>query len=354
MSDRILLATRKGLFRLLRTDHRWQIESPSFLGVPAMVTECDPRTGTIYAGVGHGHFGPKVHRSTDGGVTFEEVETPRFDEADGASVKSIWALATDPRHERGLWLGTVPGALFHSTDGGGSWQLVRSLWDDPSREKWFGGGTDEPALHTIDVDPRDPNRVVLGISCAGVWETIDGGESWTSIGTGLHADYMPPDQATEMVVQDPHMIHRSDADPEVLWMQHHNGVFRSTDSGHSWAECKTVEPSTFGFAVAADPTNRDVAWTVPGIDDGVRVACDAAVCVSRTEDGGKTWTALREGLPQEHAYDITFRHALDVSADGRRLCFGTVAGNVWISEDRGDSWQTIGQHFPLVHSVEFF
>ena len=82
MSDQILLATRKGLFRLQRGSDRWRIDGPSFLGVPAMVTECDHRCGTIYAGVGHGHFGPKLHRSNDGGVNFEEITTPSFDESE--------------------------------------------------------------------------------------------------------------------------------------------------------------------------------------------------------------------------------------------------------------------------------
>jgi len=354
MSDRILLATRKGLFRLIRGAGRWRVESPTFLGAQVLVTEVDPRDGVAYAGVGHGHFGPKMHRSRDGGRTFEEVATPKFAEAEGASVKTLFALATDTRQPGWVWCGTIPGALFHSEDAGASWSLVRGLWDHPTRPQWFGGGTDQPALHSIEVDPRDPRRVTIGISCAGVWETRDGGGSWRNIGEGLRAEYMPPEKSADPLVQDPHMLKRCDADPDVIWMQHHNGVFRSEDSGHRWTECAAVEPSAFGFPIAADPTDRDVAWTVPGVKDEVRVAVDGALCVSRTEDGGRTWRALREGLPQEHAYDIPYRHALDVSADGRRLCFGTISGNVYISEDRGESWQTVGTGFPLVHAVEFY
>ncbi len=354
MSDQILLATRKGLFRLCRGMSGWQVEGPEFLGIPCGVTECDPRSGVIYAAVSHGHFGPKLHRSEDAGRSFEEVTAPIFPESEGASVHSYWSLTHDPRFAGGLWCGTVPGALFHSADHGESWRLIRSLWDHPTRKDWFGGGTDDPALHTIDVDPRDSQRVLLGLSCAGVWETVDGGESWKCIGEGLWAEYMPPETRHDPVVQDPHMIGRCQADPDVLWMQHHNGVFRSQDAGHRWTECTEVTPSPFGFAIAADPTNRDVAWTIPGISDEIRVACDGAICVSRTEDGGSSWTALREGLPQQHAFDITYRHAFDISEDGQRLCFGTVAGNVWISENRGESWQSVGNNFPLVYSVEFF
>lgn len=353
MSPRFLLATRKGLFTLSRDGGGWSVTGPEFLGVPCCVTDVDPRSGAITVGLSHGHFGPKLHRSDDGGRSYREVTTPAFAPEDGANVASIWALASDPRHPDGLWCGTVPGALFHSVDGGEEWRLVRSLWDDPTRERWFGGGTDLPALHTIEVDPRDPARILLGISCAGVWETEDGGESWRSIGRGQYAEYMPDDLREDPVVQDPHRIRRCAAAPDVLWMQHHNGVFRSTNGGHDWTECPSVDPSTFGFAIAADPHDPAVAWTIPGLDDSVRVACEGALCVSRTEDGGATWTALREGLPQEHVYDMAFRHALDISSDGRTLCFGTTSGNVYISEDRGERWETIGTSFAPVYSVEF-
>ncbi|MFQ5654013.1 MAG: WD40/YVTN/BNR-like repeat-containing protein [Planctomycetota bacterium] len=355
MSDRILLGTRKGLFAVERRgERRWEIGDARFLGSPVNLTLTDLRDGAVYAALDHGHFGAKLQRSRDGGQSFEEIAMPCFAEAEEASVKAIWSLSAGSGAQPGrLYAGTIPGALFISDDHGDSWSLVRSLWDHPTREKWFGGGTDLPALHSILVDPRDDRHLWIALSCAGVWETRDGGESWENIGEGLRAEYMPPEMTESPLVQDPHMLVSCRAAPDSLWMQHHNGVFRSSDGGRRWQECTRVDPSAFGFAIAVDPDDPRVAWTVPGVKDECRVAVDAALCVSRTLDGGEGWQALREGLPQRHAYDIVFRHALDVSADGRRLAFGTSTGSVYVSEDRGESWMAVGEHLPQVYSVAF-
>lgn len=73
--------------------------------------------------------------------------------------------------------------------------------------------------------------------------------------------------------------------------------------------------------------------------------------VARTTDGGQSWHSLRNGLPQENTYDIVLRHALDIAGD--TLCFGSTTGNVYLSEDRGENWQCLGNHFPPIYSVRF-
>lgn len=243
--------------------------------------------------------------------------------------------------------------MFHSTDHGASWQIVRSLWDHPARAKWFGGGAEWPGIHSILVDPRDRRRLLLAVSCAGLWETCDNGESWQNIGQGIRAEFMPPDQAYDPGIQDPHRIARAAAQPDTLWMQHHNGIFVSHDSGRNWSEITNVTPSAFGFAVAVHPQDPQTAWFIPGIKDEFRIPCDAALCVTRTRDGGRTWEQLRNGLPQQHAYHLVYRHGLDVSADGRTLAFGSTTGSVWISEDGGDSWQRLSADLPPVYCVRF-
>jgi photosystem II stability/assembly factor-like uncharacterized protein len=149
------------------------------------------------------------------------------------------------------------------------------------------------------------------------------------------------------------MIVRCAAQPNRLWVQHHNGVFRSDDGGQRWVTITESAPSVFGFAIAVHPKNPDVAWRVPAIKDEQRVPVDARVVVSRTRDAGKSWEVLREGLPQEHAYDITLRHALDVDATGERLAFGSTTGSLWVSENAGDSWTHVSAHLPPVYAVRF-
>ncbi len=188
MSDRIYVATRKGLFvceRRKGTDAPWAIVGTAFLGDPVTMVLPDARDGRVYAALNLGHFGVKLHRSADGGATWEECAAPAYppdiggnDEA--PAVQLIWALEGGGLEEPGvLWAGTIPGGLFRSADGSDSWSLVSTLWERPERAQWFGGGYDHPGIHSICVDPRDARRVAVGVSCGGVWATEDGGAHWS-------------------------------------------------------------------------------------------------------------------------------------------------------------------------------
>lgn len=369
MSKSCHIATRKGLFSLTRGDAAWRIERASFLGDNCTLAMHDPRDGALIAALNHGHFGVKLHRSRDGGANWQEIATPVYPEkpadyvpkhtpVEGRpadwSLKLVWSFAPGGADEPGvIWCGTLPGGLFKSTDSGDSWELNRPLWDDPLREQWSGGGADEPGIHSICVDPRDSRRIVIGVSCGGAWVTDDGGANWRLGGRGMRAEYLPPGQEYEPNSQDPHLIAQCRANPDVLWVQHHNGIFRSTDAASSWTEITGVQPSVFGFAVAVHPHDPDTAWFVPAIKDEKRIPADGRVVVTRTRDGGKSFEVLSNGLPQEHAYDLVYRHALDVDESGERLVFGSTTGSVWISEDSGDNWSTISTNLPPVHAVCF-
>lgn len=369
MSTRCHVATRKGLFTIERQGSGWSVSRVSFLGDNCTLAMHDPRTGDLFAALAHGHFGAKVHRSSDGGATWQEIATPKYPDkppdyvpkstplegkSPDWSLKLVWALAPGGRGEDGkIWCGTLPGGLFESRDNGESWELNRPLWDDPLREEWFGGGADHPGIHSIRVDPRDHRHVLVGVSCGGVWRTRDAGKSWQVAGSGMRAEFMPPERQFEPNVQDPHMLAQCRAKPDALWVQHHNGIFKSEDAGASWQEITDVKPSTFGFAVAVHPDDPGTAWFVPGVKDEKRYAPEGRVVVTRTRDGGQTFEQLTTGLPQAHAYDLVFRHALDVDETGQRLVFGSTTGNVWLSEDGGDSWQAISGNLPPVYAVTF-
>ena len=374
MGDRIYAATRKGLFTIDRSANGggWQIANVDFLGVSVSMFLRDDRDGSLYAALNHGHFGTKLHRSADGGKNWEECAVPVYpdgasigghsfsDEDDPlnqpkpASLSEIWALETGgPAHPELLWAGTIPGGLFCSRDRGTSWELVDSLWDRPERLHWFGGGKDLPGIHSICVDPRDNNRVAVGVSCGGIWITEDGGATWNCRADGMRADYLPPDNATDPNLQDPHRLVQSPTNPDCYWVQHHNGIFRSTDNSSSWQELQNVPPSAFGFAVAVHPHDADTAWFVPALDDECRVPVDGAVVVTRTRDGGASFDVLSEGLPQQDAYDIVFRHGLDIDETGDRLVVGSSTGSLWVTENGGDTWVTVSTHLPQVYCVRF-
>lgn len=364
MNDRALAATRKGLFELNRNNGSWEIGERSFLGDPVTMVLSDRRDGALYAALNLGHFGVKLHRRGRGATAWTEIATPAYPpqpEPRGDDVEwklsLIWSLAAGGDDQPGvLWAGTLPGGLFRSSDRGESWELVQSLWEKPERKEWFGGGYDVPGIHSICVDPRDSRTVLLGISCGGAWITQDGGVSWKLSASGMLANYMPPEQAGTENIQDPHLIARSTYAPDVLWCQHHAGIWRSADAGKSWQEIGQAvkqRVSDFGFTVAAHPRNGGTAWFVPAAADQQRIPVDAALCVTRTRDGGKSFEVLRDGLPQRHCYDLIYRHGLAVSDDGNSLLMGSTSGGLWASENGGDAWQEISTTLPPIYAVRF-
>jgi hypothetical protein len=164
---------------------------------------------------------------------------------------------------------------------------------------------------------------------------------------------MPPEQRDNPIFQDVHRLAGCTAYPEIVWCQHHNGVFRSEDAGANWREVTAIRPSKFGFAVAAHPIDPDTAWFIPAIKDERRIPVDGKVVVARTRDGGRSFEVLTRGLPQHHAYDLVWRHGLAVDESGERLAFGSTSGGLWISEDGGDSWAMPEARLPPVAVVRF-
>ncbi len=355
MSDRILLATRKGLITLEGGNDAWRVASTAFPGVPVTSVLRDRRDGAVYAALKHGHFGPKLHRSDDEGRSWKELPAPAFpaDAAGAPTLFQVWTLEAGAAAQPGrLWAGAIPAGLFRSDDRGESWQLVDSLWNVPGRDKWFGGGYDDAGIHSISPDPRDSEQIFIAVSCGGVWDSANDGHTWNLRGDGLVATYMPPDQATRGDVQDPHRVVRCAAAPDVMWMQHHCGIFRSTDAGQTWTQLKPPGDD-FGFAVAVHPHDPQIAWFVPAMKDELRVPRDGALAVTRTRDGGRTWETLREGLPQRDAFDLIYRHGLDVDDGGERLVMGSTTGGVWLSDDGGERWRLANAHLPPIYQVMF-
>ena len=359
MSSRLYVATRKGLFELRRGQAAWEVADTRFLGDPvsAVLPLSD---GTVYAALDLGHFGAKLWRREAAG-DWQEVAVPAFppkpetagDDPHPWTLGKIWVL--EPGGVAGrLWAGTMPGGLFRSDDGGDSWSLNEALWHMPERRQWAGvAGGEQPGINSVLIDPRDPADIRIGVSTAGVWASHDGGASWQIINRGMYAEYMPPELREMPIAQDVHRLARCAAEPDTLWCQHHNGVFRSEDAGADWREITAIRPSKFGFAVAAHPRDPQTAWFVPAVKDERRVPVDGRLVVARTRDGGASFEVLRQGLPQRHAYDLVWRHALAVDETGERLALGSTSGGLWVSEDGGDSWTMPEMRLPPIAAVRF-
>jgi len=350
---KLLLGTRKGLIIYNSTSSGWVFESQHFVGIGVSMIFCDERTGKWWTGLSHGHWGQKLHVSEDKGKNWTEVKAPAY--AEGTIIKDdipaklnlMWAME---RAGDNLYIGTEPGGLFRSSDDGQNWELLENLWNNPDRPtKWFGGGYDHPAIHSIEVDPRDDKHLYIGISCAGVYESKDRGDNWQAMNSGLVSNFLP--NQTAKVGHDPHLLRLCKSNPDVLWQQAHCGVWRSTDGSASWQEVSDKDKGVdFGFNICIDDNNPDRAWVIPGVSDEIRLAIDGQLYVAGTKDGGQTWTKYTDGLPQTNSYDIVYRHAMD--RYNERMVFGTTTGNVFTSNDDGKSWDTVSNFLPMIHVVK--
>ena len=353
---RLLVGTRKGLLVYTQNGQGWKVESDHFMGIPVAMVFHDDRQGHWWAALDHGHWGIKLHRSRDGGASWQEIKAPEYPadtymkEDVPANLRYIWAFAKVGDNGDAIYIGTEPGGLFRF-DGNDTFEFLPGLWNVPHRlTQWFGGGRDYPGLHSIVVDPRNSDHLYVGISVGGVYESHDAGVSWKAKNQGLRADYLPDPQAE--VGHDPHLLVTCQSRPDVLWQQNHCGIFRSVNGSESWEDVSDPNgPANFGFAVAVDQENPDRAWVAPGVSDEIRVAVDKSLCIARTDDGGQHWTYMREGLPQENCYDIVYRHAL--IASGQDVIFGTTTGNLFASADDGETWAPVSHHLAMVYSLAF-
>jgi photosystem II stability/assembly factor-like uncharacterized protein/molybdopterin converting factor small subunit len=351
-SIELLVGTKKGLFILRgRRGEPLEVVGRKFPGEVCEYAMVDPRTGRYFASVTHGQFGCHLFW-TDGDPLgeWQEAQGPAFPEGEETSMERVWVVETGEA-EGELWAGVAPAALFHSTDGGASWELVRGLWDLPEREKW-GEGAGGQCLHSICPYPEDPKRLSVGISAAGAWHTEDGGETWTRGIEGLVPYYIPEEARPETYFHCIHKMVRSALEPETLYLQFHRGVYRSDDGGKTWDDIREGLPADFGFPMIVDPRDPDRAFVIPLVSDYDRVTPEGKVRVYETRDRGKSWIGHGNGLPQDESYLTVLRQAF--CHDGRDplgLYFGAESGEVFASADGGETWVTAQEHLAPVASV---
>ncbi|MFJ7156381.1 WD40/YVTN/BNR-like repeat-containing protein [Streptomyces sp. NPDC101118] len=355
MTDVLLaVGTRKGLFLGRRRKDRWEFTGPHF-NAEAVYSVAVDRRGAVprlLVGGDSSHWGPSVFHSDDLGATWSEPARPavRFPKDTGASLERVWQLRPAGPAEPGVvYAGTEPAALFRSEDGGESFELVRSLWEHPTRSKWVPGGGGE-GLHTVLPDSRDPGALTVAVSTAGVFRSRDGGRSWDPSNTGISAVFLPdPNPEFGQCV---HKIDRDAADPDRLYLQNHWGVYRSDDAGANWTDIGGGLPSDFGFAVAAHPHRADTAYVFPLNADADRVPAGHRCRVFRTTDAGATWEPLSAGLPDGDHYGTVLRDALCTDdADPAGVYFGNRNGELYASADDGDTWRLLASHLPDVLCV---
>ncbi len=348
----LLVGTRKGLFTLEgEPGGPFEVAARAFAGETVEYALRDPRTGRLLASVTSGHYGPRIWYADEPAGEWEQAEGVALPEGGGQALERIWTIV--PGEADGtLYAGGDPGVLFESSDGGASWELNRGIWEHPTRGSWQPGGGGL-CLHSIATWPGEPDRLAVAISAAGVLLSEDGGATWSGGNEGLVARYVPEDTPPDQVGLCVHRLHRAPTRPERMFMQFHGGVYRSDDAGKTWTDIGDGLPSDFGFPLALDPGDADSAYVIPLNADTDRVTPEGRVRVYETRDAGASWTPRGDGLPSEDAYLTVLREALDWTGEGKglELYFGATSGDVFGSGDAGESWFGAATRLPPVLSV---
>ena len=362
---RVLVGTRKGAF-VLTSDakrERWDVAGPHFAGWEIYHLKGSPLDpNRIYASQSSGWFGQMIQRSDDGGKTWEPVGNKFvYDGVPGThqwydgtphpwEFARVWHLEPSLSDLDTVYAGVEDAALFRSTDGGRNWHELSGLREHPSGASWQPGAGGM-CLHTILLDPRDPQRIFIAISAAGTFRTDDGGTTWRPVNRGLKSEQIP--DPTAEVGHCVHRIAMHPSRPDVLFMQKHWDVMRSDDAGESWREVSGNLPSDFGFPIDVHAHEPETIYVVPITSDSEHYVPDGKLRVYRSRTGGNEWEALTRGLPQRDCYVNVLRDAMAVdSLDSCGIYFGTTGGQVYASADAGDNWAPIVRDLPAVLSVE--
>ncbi|MBI2220524.1 MAG: exo-alpha-sialidase [Acidobacteria bacterium] len=352
----LLVGTMKGAFiACAGTDRRdWELGGPYLPGSAVYALAYDGRAGRhrVWAGPTSMHWGGLLRSSDDFGRSWTNPEAAnvKFPEGAGAALKQIWQIAPGRDAEPDtLYCGVEPAALFVSRDAGSTWALVDGLWNHPQRPRWEPGGGGL-CLHTILLDPADPNRIRIAVSAAGMYVTDDGGSTWRPSNRGVRAEFLP-DKYPEFG-QCVHKVAQASRQPDRLFLQNHWGLYRSDDRGETWSDIANGVPSDFGFALAIHPADADCAWIVPLESDEFRCTPEGKLRVYRTRNAGASWEALSKGLPQEDAYETVLRDAMAVDPLAPAgVYFGTRSGKLFGSRDEGETWSELLDGLPPVVSV---
>ncbi len=364
-SVRVLVGTRKGAFILTADGMRdkWDVSGPHFAGWEMYHLKGSPvDPNRLYASQSSGWFGQTMQRSDDGGQTWTPVGNKFvYDGAAGTHMwydgtqhpwefARVWHLEPSLSDPDTVYAGVEDAALFRSTDGGQSWHELSGLRRHESGPSWQPGAGGM-CLHTIILDPTDPQRIYVAISAAGAFRSDDGGQTWKPINRGLHSQYIP--NPTAEVGHCVHRIAMHPSRPGVLFMQKHWDVMRSDDGGDNWREVSGNLPTDFGFPIDVHAHEPETIYVVPIKSDAEHFPLDGKLQVYRSRTGGNDWEALTNGLPQSNCFVNVLRNAMAVDKlDPCGVYFGTTGGQVYASPDAGDNWSPIVRDLPAVLSVE--
>jgi hypothetical protein len=366
----VAVSTRKGLWLYRSKDRReWSVDGPHHFGATVHHAVLDPRDNrTLLVATRTGHLGPALMRTRDFGQSWSQARVaPAFPRGEprGRAVDHVFWLTPGHASEPGVWYaGTSPQGLFRSEDGGDSWEPISGFNDHPSQSEWVAGDQDQTPdggkTHSVLIDPRDPQRMYLGLSGGGFFTSPDRGASWTPLNGGVAMDFAPPlpDGQEYPFGHDPHCVQLHPLRPDRLWRQDHCGIYRlDRERGERWERVGRAMPQQvgdIGFPIAIHPRDPDTVWVFPmdGTSVWPRTSPGGRPAVYGTRDAGVSWQRLDAGFPREQAWWTVKRQCLVADgADPVGLYLGTTSGELWASADEGRSFARVAAHLPHIYAV---
>lgn len=303
----LLAAGGVGIMRLVETPAGWAADRTLDRVDVRCLAAGPPRT--VWAGT----QGEGLRRSDDGGVTWRPAGLA------GRVVKSVAASTARPGV---VYAGLKPAAVAVSYDDGSSWAELEGFRRIPGRRLWFSPA-EKPFVayvQALALSPTDPDVVLAGIEFGAVVRSEDGGRTWTGHRRGA--------------LRDCHSLRFHALDGRRAYQGGNHGAALSLDAGSTWAHPTDGLSLTYGWAVAADPGDPDLVYlsAAPSPRSHGRTS-QAAVFRRR---GDEPWERLAGGLPP--SFDSMPYAVLTDPAVPARVYVCLAAGEVWRSEDAGDSW----------------
>jgi photosystem II stability/assembly factor-like uncharacterized protein len=320
---RLWATTGNAIARVDERDGQWAVE----LFLPGSGAQCLAVGGadTVYAGLREGG----VRRTTDGGRTWDDCALPE---------PGVFSLAVSAA-DGAVFAGTEPSRLFRSDDGGQSWRELEALLELPSRPNWsFPPRPWTSHVRWIAPSPHDAELLLVGIELGGLMRSTDGGETWQDHRPGAQPD-----------------VHSLAWHPRVEGRAYEaggGGSAWSGDAGDTWHPADDGRDRNYTWSVAVDPEDPELwyvsASTGPFAAHGHRG--DPQARIYRRRDG-EPWQGLGGGLPEPLP---AMPYAL-VATEGR-LFAALSDGQLWESNDQGDSWRACalrGDALPALNALQY-
>jgi photosystem II stability/assembly factor-like uncharacterized protein len=322
----------------------------------------------------------EIHVSEDDGTTWQWLPSG------GIDCRDIWTMAVHPTRANEIYVGTLPAAVYVSENGGRSFRELSAFRDLPDYNKWtFPPGPHVAHARCIVLDARVPDEIIVGIEEGGVARSRDRGETWEDISGPSSPTAFPKvnDPAGivpyEMgkheigrVYRDVHWVTRHPIKLDCLFASTGIGTYYTTDAGKTWQKCEYGMGRAYAIPMVNHPAvpdriflgaaeNGPATWagyrtvragpynTVKFSRNALAETGGAKTQILRSDDAGKSWARLENGLPSGHEH-MTCGFAPHPK-DANTLCVGYTDGSVYATNDAGSSWRRLIVSQPKLYGV---